>query len=259
MARPWFWRQLFLIQNSIKKYSKIDFSSFWQDFGFGGSFLSIQNSIRKVFKNWFFQLLARSWFWWHLFLYKIRLQSIQNLIFPAFWDDLGFGGSLFSIQNSTGKYSKIDFSRFWHDLGFGGILFYSKFNSKSIQNLVGSAQASEIFTAFYLEILELFAFMRLYTKEIWRFKLQKSYYHPISYLQTTHGDSWNGGLLSVLKDFSSIFCILRHCWPWRHICIEDDIYFKYICIHIYIYIHIVFSTAGGSNSWVFSPALGWRF
>ena len=51
----------------LKKYSNIDFSSFWHDIGFGGSFFPFKISILK--KNWkidFFQLLARSWFWWQL-------------------------------------------------------------------------------------------------------------------------------------------------------------------------------------------------
>ena len=51
----------------LKKYSNIDFSSFWHDLGFGGSFFPFKISILK--KNWkidFFQLLARSWFWWQL-------------------------------------------------------------------------------------------------------------------------------------------------------------------------------------------------
>ena len=30
---------------------------------------------KKVLKNWFFQLLARSWFWWRLFLFKIQLKK----------------------------------------------------------------------------------------------------------------------------------------------------------------------------------------
>ena len=39
LARSWFWRMLFSIQISIKKVLKINFFSFWQDFGFGECFL----------------------------------------------------------------------------------------------------------------------------------------------------------------------------------------------------------------------------
>ena len=175
---------LFLLKIQLQKYSKIDFLSFWYDLGSGGSVFSIQHLIKRifkidlsgfcshddkidltnlskmwnggttkeVFKNWFCQLLARSWFWCQLVSFKRLIkESIQKLFFPAFgtisvlvaacfysnfnlkkywkidfssfWHDLGFGGSLFLFKIQSKKYSKIDFLSFWHDLGSGGSFF----------------------------------------------------------------------------------------------------------------------------------------
>ena len=74
-----FWHDLgfggsfFLVRIQFKKYLKIDFSSFWKDL----AWFLFKISFTKVFKNWFFQLLARSWFWRQLF-------SIQHLIKKVF-------------------------------------------------------------------------------------------------------------------------------------------------------------------------------
>ena len=126
----------------------------------GSLFLfKIQSS--KVFENWFFQLLARSWFWWQLVsIQNSSKKSIEKLIFPAFGTILvlvaacfyskfnskkvlqiwcfqllaqsWFQWQLFSSQNSIQKSIENSFSSFWRDLGFGGSFFLQK-NCKKIQ------------------------------------------------------------------------------------------------------------------------------
>ena len=49
----------------LKKYSKIDFSSFWHDLRFGSSFFQV----------------------------RIQLKQYLKIDFSSFWHDLGFGGS----------------------------------------------------------------------------------------------------------------------------------------------------------------------
>ena len=59
-----------------KKFGILDFVilvcvSFWWSqiykLGFGGCFFPVEILIEKILNNWFFQLLAGSWFWWLLF------------------------------------------------------------------------------------------------------------------------------------------------------------------------------------------------
>ena len=76
-----FWQDLglaavFSFQTKTEKYWEIDFSSFWQDLGFGGSFFLVKFQLRKVLRTWFFQLLARSWFWGQLFSFQISIQKV---------------------------------------------------------------------------------------------------------------------------------------------------------------------------------------
>ena len=44
----------FFSKLNLKKYSKIDFSSFWHDLGFGGSFFLFKIQFKQVFKNLIF-------------------------------------------------------------------------------------------------------------------------------------------------------------------------------------------------------------
>ena len=60
----------------LKKYSKIDFSSFWHDLGFVGSFFLVTFQFKKVFENCFFQLLARSWFWCQFVSSKKKIKKV---------------------------------------------------------------------------------------------------------------------------------------------------------------------------------------
>ena len=90
----------------LKRYSKIDFSSFWYDLGFVGSFFLVLFQFKKVFENCFFQLLARSWFWWQLVSIQIQLKKVFKNWFPQllarswFWRQLFlFNIYLKSIQN----------------------------------------------------------------------------------------------------------------------------------------------------------------
>ena len=64
----------------LKKYSKVVFSSFWHDLGFGGSFFLVTFQFKKYWKIVFSQLLARSWFWWQL----DRAKSWKNQFLNTF-------------------------------------------------------------------------------------------------------------------------------------------------------------------------------
>ena len=75
---------LFLFKILLKKYSKIDFSSFWHDLGFGGSFFHSQFNFKKYWKFDFFQLLARSWFWRQLVSIQNSIYKNTKYVFPAF-------------------------------------------------------------------------------------------------------------------------------------------------------------------------------
>ena len=175
MIFPAFGTILFLVaafffsKLNLNKYSKIDFSSFWHDLGFGGSFFLFKIQFEKVFKNWFFpafgtilvlvaaffyskfnlkkyskidffQLLARSWFWWQLFSFQNSIKtSIQKLFFPAFGTILVLVAAFFFSKFNLNKYSKIDFSSFWHDLVFGGSFFLFKIELKKYSKIVFSS------------------------------------------------------------------------------------------------------------------------
>ena len=132
-----------------EKSLKIDFSSFYKYLGFGGCFLLIKFQLQKSLKNWFFQLLAVSWFCWLLFPITIQkkwkrvspafgnilvlvvafsywnsnLKGIEKLFFSSFWQYLGFGGCFFYLKFQLKNDLKIDFSNFWQYLGFGGCFF----------------------------------------------------------------------------------------------------------------------------------------
>ena len=99
------WGSLFLFKIQSSKVFENWFFQLLARSWFWWQLVSIQNSSKKVFKNWFFQLLARSWFWWQLV----------------------------SIQNSTlKKYYKFDVSSFWHSLGFSGSFFPVKIQFKKV-------------------------------------------------------------------------------------------------------------------------------
>jgi len=79
-----FGSNFFLVRIQVKKYLKIDFTSFWHDRGFGGSLFLFKIDFKQVFKNSFFQLLARSWFWWQLVSFQNQLRKYSKLLSPAF-------------------------------------------------------------------------------------------------------------------------------------------------------------------------------
>ena len=114
---------LFSIQILIKKYWKIDFSAFGK-ICFGECFFSFQILIKKVLKNWFFQLLTRFGFGECFFLLKIK--SIEKLFFSAFGKALVLANVLFLYKFYFKKHWKIDFFSFWQD-GFGECFFLFKF------------------------------------------------------------------------------------------------------------------------------------
>ena len=59
----------------LKEYSKIDFSSFWHDLGFGGSF----------------------------FLVTFQFKKYLKIVFSSFWHDLRFGSSFFLVRSQLKK------------------------------------------------------------------------------------------------------------------------------------------------------------
>ena len=125
------WGSLFLFKiQSSKVCEKLIFPAFGNDFGFGGS-LFLFNSSKKVFKNWFFQLLARSWFWWQFFPFTIQFNKYWKFDFFQLLARSWFWRQLVSIQNSIYKNTKYVFP------AFGTILFWQQLlsakNSQKIQ------------------------------------------------------------------------------------------------------------------------------
>ena len=97
---------------------------------------SIQILIQKVLKIWFFQLLARSWFWWMLFSIQILIEKYWKLNFFSFWQDLGFC-ELFFYLNSNEKVLKFCFLQLLARSWFWWMLFfYSNSNLESIENFI---------------------------------------------------------------------------------------------------------------------------
>ena len=109
------------------------FSNFWQDLAFGGCFFPVKILFEKVLTNWFFQLLAGSWFWWLLFsCWNFDWKSIEQLFFPAFGRILVLVAAFFLLKFWLKKYWTIVFSSFWQDLGFGGCFFPVKILSEKV-------------------------------------------------------------------------------------------------------------------------------
>ena len=92
--------------------------------------------MEKVMKNWFFQLLARSWFWMLFYSIQILFKKYCKIDFSSFWQDLGLECCFFLFKFYSKKYWNIDFSSFWQDLGFGCCFFYSNSIQKSIETLI---------------------------------------------------------------------------------------------------------------------------
>ena len=65
---------------NLENIENLIFSSFWHDMGFGGSLFLFKIQCKKYSKICFFQLLARSWFWWQLLSAKKKqkMQKIQK-------------------------------------------------------------------------------------------------------------------------------------------------------------------------------------
>ena len=112
----------FLFKILFKKYSEIDFFSFWQDLGFGGCFFLLNFNFKNL-GTLLFRLLARSWFCRLLLSIRILMKQNWKIDFFSFWQNLGFGGCFFSIQILIKKNGKIDFFRFWQNIGFDGCFF----------------------------------------------------------------------------------------------------------------------------------------
>ena len=95
--------------------------------------VSIQNSIFKSIRKLFFSAFGTILVLVAPFFHsKLNLENIEILIFPSFWHDIGFGGSLFLFKIQCKKYSKFCFFP-----AFGTILvlhFFSKKNAKMQKN-----------------------------------------------------------------------------------------------------------------------------
>ena len=102
----WFrWGSLFLFKTQSSKVFENWFFQLLARSWFWWQLVSIQNSIEKAFKNWFFQLLARSWFWWQLVSIQISvLKNIQKLfqLLARSW----FWRQLFSAKKLQKKIQK---------------------------------------------------------------------------------------------------------------------------------------------------------
>ena len=59
----------------LKRYSKLIFLAFGTILVLLAAFF-ILFQFKKVFENCFFQLLARSWFWWQLVSIQIQLKKV---------------------------------------------------------------------------------------------------------------------------------------------------------------------------------------
>ena len=126
----------FLFKIQVRKHSKIELFTFWHDLSwFWWQPFSSQNSIKKIWKNWFPHLLARSWFWRQLFSFQHLIKKYSKLIFPAFVPMTNIDGANISkceMVAQLKEYSKIDFSSFWYDLGFVGSFFLVLFQFKKV-------------------------------------------------------------------------------------------------------------------------------
>ena len=88
---------------------------------------SIQILIQKVLKNWFFQLLARSWFWRMLFSIQILIYKVLKNWFFQLLARSWFWWMIFLIQTLTKKVLKKVFFQLLASLGFGECFFLFKF------------------------------------------------------------------------------------------------------------------------------------
>ena len=61
---------------NLENIENLIFSSFWHDMGFGGSLFLFKIQCKK-YSICFFQLLARSWFWWQLLSAK-KTKNAKN-------------------------------------------------------------------------------------------------------------------------------------------------------------------------------------
>ena len=84
-----------MVKFFLKKYWTIDFSSFWQDLGFGGCAFCYWNLISK---------------------------NNNKLFYCSFWQDLGLVTAFFLWNFYLKKYWKIDFSSFWQECWFWRLL-----------------------------------------------------------------------------------------------------------------------------------------
>ena len=91
----WFWKKCWWWgggSNCTVSYIYIyirfgEYSASWwcPGISFTSKFIFFEFQLKKVLNNWFFQLLARSWFWWRLFSIQNSIKKVlENLIFPAF-------------------------------------------------------------------------------------------------------------------------------------------------------------------------------
>ena len=83
--------------------------------------------IKKELKNWFLQLLARSWFCSMLFTIWILIKKVLKNWFFQLWARSGFSRMLFSIQFVIRKILKNWLFQLLASLGFGECFFLFKF------------------------------------------------------------------------------------------------------------------------------------
>ena len=95
--------------------------------------VSIQNSIFKSIRKLIFSAFGTILVLVAPFFHsKLNLENIEILIFPSFWHDIGFGGSLFLFKIQCKKYSKFCFFQLLARSWF--CIFFSKKNTKMQKN-----------------------------------------------------------------------------------------------------------------------------
>ena len=117
---------IFFRNFNLKKYQKIDFSSFWHVLVLMAVFFFTKFDLKSIKKLIFpafgtILVLAAAFFY-----SKFNQKSIKKLIFRVFGTILVLMAAFFHSKFNLKSIRTFDFSSFWQDLGFGGSFFLFK-------------------------------------------------------------------------------------------------------------------------------------
>ena len=111
---------------NLKKYQKIDFSSFWHVLVLMAVFFFTKFDLKSI-KKLIFPAFGTILVLVAAFFYsKFNQKSIKKLFFRAFGTILVLMAAFFHSKFNLKSIKTFDFSSFWQDLGFGGSFFLFK-------------------------------------------------------------------------------------------------------------------------------------